>query len=107
MTRTSLQRRSARGSAAETAASPPTRTKSSISVVTNKTFKANALVPAVMILMQEWVQLPYMLQRAPRAVVPERTTFPVDAAQFRVAAANQNEWPQKAEGASRNDHSRQ
>src|SRR5438128_5972296 len=75
MTRTSLQRRSARGSAAETAASPPTRTKSSISVVTNKTFKANALVPAVMILMQEWVQLPYMLQRAPRAVVPERTTF--------------------------------
>src|SRR5213592_4247628 len=25
--------------------------------------------------MQEWVQFPYMLQRAPRAVVPERTTF--------------------------------
>src|SRR6516162_8325029 len=31
--------RSARGKAAETAASPPTRTKSSISVVTNRTFK--------------------------------------------------------------------
>ena len=36
---TSLSERSARGRAAETAASPPTRTKSSISVVTNKTFK--------------------------------------------------------------------
>src|SRR3984893_9631052 len=35
---TSLHERSARGSAAETAARPPTRTKSSISVVTNKTF---------------------------------------------------------------------
>src|SRR5215813_11911788 len=75
MIRTSLQRRSARGSAADTAASPPTRTKSSISVVTNKTFKANALVPALMLLMQEWVQLPYVLQRALVAVVPERTTF--------------------------------
>src|SRR5450755_5086254 len=36
---TSLQSRSARGRAAETAARPPTRTKSSISVVTNKTLK--------------------------------------------------------------------
>src|SRR6266481_3823997 len=45
MIRTSLHGRSARGRAAETAARPPTRTKSSISVVTNRTFK-NALVPA-------------------------------------------------------------
>src|SRR3954464_14964881 len=75
MIRTSLQRRSARGRAADTAASPPTRTKSSISVVTNKTFKANVLVPTAMLLMQEWVQLPYPLQRALRAVVPKRTTF--------------------------------
>src|SRR5258708_40362008 len=36
---TSVCERSARGSAADTAASPPTRTKSSISVVTNKTRK--------------------------------------------------------------------
>ncbi|SMX59728.1 conserved protein of unknown function [Bradyrhizobium sp. ORS 285] len=36
---TSVCERSARGSAAETAASPPTRTKSSISVVTNRTRK--------------------------------------------------------------------
>src|SRR5216683_3055831 len=36
---TSLQERNARGRAAETAARPPTRTKSSISVVTNKTLK--------------------------------------------------------------------
>src|SRR5215211_1823587 len=36
---TSLSERNARGKAAETAASPPTRTKSSISVVTNKTLK--------------------------------------------------------------------
>src|SRR4051812_25582351 len=39
MIRTSLHGRSARGRAAETAARPPTRTKSSISVVTNKTLK--------------------------------------------------------------------
>src|SRR6202048_2201408 len=39
MIRTSLQERSALGRAAETAARPPTRTKSSISVVTNNTFK--------------------------------------------------------------------
>src|SRR5258708_2111621 len=37
--RTSLHARKARGSAAETAAKPPTRTKSSISGVTNSTFK--------------------------------------------------------------------
>src|SRR5437588_12945711 len=85
MIRTSLQRRSARGKAADTAASPPTRTKSSISVVTNKTFKGNVLVPAAKKRMQEWVQLPYPLQRALRAVVPKRTT--VGAAQFRVTAA--------------------
>src|SRR5690349_13695945 len=75
MIRTSAQRRSARGSAADTAASPPTRTKSSISVVTNKTFKANVLVPTALILMQDWVQFPYLSQRLLRAVVPERTTF--------------------------------
>src|ERR1700730_13064584 len=39
MIRTSLQERSALGRAAETAARPPTRTKSSISVVTNNTLK--------------------------------------------------------------------
>src|SRR6185295_7414417 len=39
MIRTSIHGRSARGRAAETAARPPTRTKSSISVVTNRTFK--------------------------------------------------------------------
>src|SRR3954464_9331641 len=39
MTRMSAKGRRARGSAAETAPSPPTRTKSSISVVTNKTLK--------------------------------------------------------------------
>src|ERR1700678_942856 len=36
---TSLRERSARGSAADTAARPPTRTKSSISVVTKSTLK--------------------------------------------------------------------
>src|ERR1700752_591618 len=40
MIRTSLQERNARGSAAETAPSPPTRTKSSVSVVTKRTFTA-------------------------------------------------------------------
>src|SRR5438270_11003228 len=39
MIRTSVQGRSARGRAADTAARPPTWTKSSISVVTNRTFK--------------------------------------------------------------------
>jgi hypothetical protein len=39
MTLTSLRERSARGSAADTAARPPTRTKSSISVVTKSTLK--------------------------------------------------------------------
>src|SRR5665213_3288228 len=42
MIRTSLRARKARGRAAETAASPPTRTKSSISVVTNNTLNAKS-----------------------------------------------------------------
>src|SRR5471032_2381219 len=41
---TSLDGRSARGRAAETAARPPTRTKSSISVVTNRTLKQGPLL---------------------------------------------------------------
>src|SRR6476661_1989228 len=43
MIRTSRRERNARGRAAETAARPPTRTKSSISVVTNKTLKKRPL----------------------------------------------------------------
>src|SRR6476469_10637119 len=106
MIRTSLQRRSARGSAAETAARPPTRTKPSISVVTNKTFKTSVLVPAAMLLMQEWVQLPYPLQRALRAVVPRRTTFlspPHNLGSRPPTKTN----GRKGRGVSRDDHSRQ
>src|SRR4249920_1995731 len=50
MIRTSLQERSARGRAADTAASPPTRTKSSISVVTKRTFTASSLPEPSMLL---------------------------------------------------------
>src|SRR5438445_7887756 len=46
MIRTSLNERKARGRAAETAASPPTRTKSSISVVTKRTFTAPSHQPS-------------------------------------------------------------
>src|SRR4030081_2705633 len=56
---TSLQSRSARGSAAETAARPPTRTKSSISVVTNKTLKKRPLSRPLAETMQERFQLLY------------------------------------------------
>src|SRR6478672_7628310 len=95
MIRTSLQRRSARGRAADTAARPPTRTKSSISVVTNKTFKTSVLVPAAMLLMQEWVQLPYPLQRALRVVVPKRTTFLSLLRNLGSRPPTKNQWPRR------------
>src|SRR6476620_10139447 len=95
MIRASRQRRSARGRAADTAARPLTRTKSSISVVTNKTFKTSVLVPAAMLLMQEWVQLPYPSQRALRVVVPKRTTFLSPLRNLGSRPPTKNQWPRR------------
>src|SRR2546427_8853103 len=94
MIRTSLQRRSAGGSAADTAASPPTRTKSSISVVRNKTFKAR---PRTSRDDTDARMGPTSLPVTTRARGQRSYAnyFPVDAAQFRVTATNQNEWPQR------------
>src|SRR6478609_3115916 len=95
MIRMSPHGRSARGRAADTAARPPTRTKSSISVVTNKTFKTSVLVPAAMLLMQEWVQLPYPSQRALRVVVPKRTTFLSPLRNLGSRPPTKNQWPRR------------
>ncbi len=56
------EERSARGRAAETAASPPTRTKSSISVVTNKTFNKRPRTSADQN-MQERFQFSFPVER--------------------------------------------
>src|SRR5690349_15007965 len=58
MIRISAKGRRALGRAAETAPSPPTRTKSSISVVTNKTLKNDCPLPIPIAAMQDRVQLP-------------------------------------------------
>src|SRR5437868_12072705 len=99
MIRTSAHGRSARGRAAETAASPPTRTKSSISVVTNRTFKKRPLKSPCNVAMQEKVQFPFQSkgkgdweankgrlggkQRRDRSIAGKR--FPAAPAQTRVS----------------------
>ena len=106
MTLTSLQRRKARGRAADTAARPPTRTKSSISVVTNKTLKTTALVAAATYRCKNGSNSPiHNNAHCVRSFLSEH--FPVDAAQFRVTAAQPKRMAGKAEGALRNDYSRQ
>src|SRR5881398_2625356 len=94
MIRTSLQERNARGRAAETAARPPTRTKSSISVVTNKTLKkyprtnpdydlCGKRLMHVEAYARKGPILSHVPQCACREVVP-RERFPAVHAQFRV-----------------------
>src|SRR6266571_3152637 len=86
MIRTSLQERNARGRAAETAARPPTRTKSSISVVTNNTLK-KAPGPALTKVMQDWFHFEQKpgeaAVREVKHLVPGKR-FPDVTAQFRV-----------------------
>src|SRR5450756_3040048 len=83
---TSLQSFKARGRAAETAARPPTRTKSSISVVTNRTFKK---CPATALGFNYARMIPpFSTHRKRRAGFKQRgrqNCFPAGAAQFRVA----------------------
>src|SRR5713226_4290323 len=86
MIRTSLQERNARGSAAETAARPPTRTKSSISVVTNNTLK-KAPGPALTKAMQDWFHFERAARRGGRPrdqAFGAGNRFPDVTAQFRV-----------------------
>src|SRR3981189_2400752 len=91
MIRTSLHGRNARGRAAETAARPPTRTKSSISVVTNKTLKKCPRTKPIHP-MQEWFQFHFAFKKCERqaAVVGglgtrcRENAFPGIAAQSRV-----------------------
>src|SRR5437588_11450000 len=69
---TSAQGRSARGRAAETAASPPTRTKSSISVVTKRTFNKCPLRSPAILLCKIGSNLPLNSKpRNPEARNPE------------------------------------
>src|SRR4030095_4908243 len=86
---TSLRERNARGRAAETAARPPTRTKSSISVVTNNTLK-KAPAPALI----RPCKIGSILNGKPEEAGPRETKafgvgncFPEVTARFRVHAA--------------------
>src|ERR1700730_16786982 len=85
MIRTSLHGRSARGRAADTAARPPTRTKSSISVVTNNTFKQRPRARPCVHRCKNGSNFHRELQCAVGPSVPEQgKRFPVEAAQIRV-----------------------
>src|SRR3569832_1469086 len=75
MIRISEKERSALGRAADTAPSPPTRTKSSISVVTNKTLKNSCPLPIPFAAMQERVQLSRKFPSPPTRHVGSVKTF--------------------------------
>src|SRR3569833_3977099 len=75
MIRISAKERRARGRAADTAPSPPTRTKSSISEVTNKTHKNSCPLPIPFAAMQERVQMSRTFPSPPTRHVGSVKTF--------------------------------